>query len=48
MENITDGDYRHAKKVRKDFEIKKKGEYHNLYVQSDKFLLAGNFSEYVS
>ena len=40
LENITDADYMHAKRVCKDFEIKKLGEYHNLYLQSDILLLA--------
>ena len=31
LENITDADYMHAKRVCKDFEIKKLGEYHYLY-----------------
>ena len=39
MEDITDADYRHAKIVCKDFEIKHLGEYHDLYVQSDTLLL---------
>ena len=43
MENITDADYMHEKKVCKDFEIKNLGEYHDLYVQSDTLLLAGVF-----
>ena len=28
MEDITDADYAHAKRVRKDFEIKNLGEQH--------------------
>ena len=35
MEDITDADYAHAKRVCKDFEIKSLGEYYDLYVQSD-------------
>ena len=35
MEDITDADYMHVKRVCKDFEIKKLGEYHDLYVKSD-------------
>ena len=35
MEDITDTDYAHTKRVCKDFEIKNLGEYHDLYVQSD-------------
>ena len=30
MEDITDADYTHAKRVCKDFEIKHLGEYHDL------------------
>ena len=30
MEDITDADYAHAKRVCKDFEIKNLREYHNL------------------
>ena len=40
MEDITDVDYVHAKRVCKDSEIKHLGEYHDFYVQSDTFLLA--------
>ena len=32
MEDITDADYAHAKRVCKDFEIKNLEEYHDLYV----------------
>ena len=42
MEDITDADYAHAKRVCKDFEIKNLREYHNLYVQSDILLLLTN------
>ena len=35
MEDITDPGYVHTKRVFKDFEIKKLGEYRDLYVQSD-------------
>ena len=43
MEETTDADYAHAKRVCKDFEIKNSGEYHDFYVQSDTFLLTGVF-----
>ena len=33
MEDITDADYMHAKKVCKDFEIKNVGEYYDLYLK---------------
>ena len=42
-EGITDEDYAYAQKVQKVFEIKNLGQYHDLYVQSDKLLLAGVF-----
>ena len=34
-EYITDADYIQAKRVCKNFEIKKSGEYHDLYLKSD-------------
>ena len=40
MEDITDADYMHAKRVCKNFEIKKLGEYHDLYLKSDTLFLA--------
>ena len=43
MEDITNTDYAHAKKVFKDYEIKNLGEYHDLYIQSDTLLLADVF-----
>ena len=46
MEDITHADYAHAKRVCKDFEIKKLGEYHDLYVQSDALLLADVFENF--
>ena len=39
MEDTTDADDAHAKRVCKDFEIKHLGEYHDLYVQGDILLL---------
>ena len=41
MEDITDGYYIHAKRICKDFEIKKLGEYH--YLKSDTLLSADVF-----
>ena len=46
MEDFTDADYVHAKRVRKDFEIENLGEYHDLYVQSDTLLLANVFENF--
>ena len=40
VEDITDIDYNHAKKVFKEFKLKGLGECHDLYVQSDTLLLA--------
>ena len=38
MENIDDIDYRHGNNVFKIFKLKKLGEYHDLYVQSDTLI----------
>ena len=38
-----DADYIHTKRVCKDFEIKNLGEYHHLYLKSDKLLLPNAF-----
>ena len=46
MEDITDADYTHAKRISKDFKIKNLGEYHDLYVQSDTLLLADAFDHF--
>ena len=46
LEDITDADYSHAKRFCKDFELKKLGEYHDLYVQSNTLLLADVFANF--
>ena len=46
MEDTTDADYAYTKRVCKDLEIKNLGEYHDLYVQSDKLLLADVFENF--
>ena len=46
MEDITDADYAYAKRVCKNFEIKNLAEYHNLYVQRNKILLADVFENF--
>ena len=46
MEDITDVDYRHAKRVYKEFNNKNIGDYHNLYVQSDTLLLSDLFENF--
>ena len=40
MEEITDVDYRYAKRVFKYFNNKNLGDYHDFYVRSDTLLLA--------
>ena len=46
LEDITYKDYAHAQKVWEVFEIKNLGEYHDLYVQTDTFLLADVFETF--
>ena len=46
MEDITDSDYPHVKRVLKDFEIENLGDYHDLYVQGDPLLLANVFQNF--
>ena len=46
MEDITDADYLHVKRVCKYFEIKNLGEYRDLYVQSDTLLLPDVFKNF--
>ena len=43
MEDNTDADYAYAKRVCKDFETKRLGEYYDLYIQSGTLLLADVF-----
>ena len=43
MEDITDADYMHGKRVCRDFEIKNVGEYQDLYLKSDTLFLANVF-----
>ena len=44
--NIITQKRRKRKRVCKDFEIKKLGEYHDLYAQSDTLLLADVFEDF--
>ena len=43
LEGISNEDYAHAQKLWEQFEIKDRGEYHDLYAQSDTLLLADVF-----
>ena len=44
IEDIINGDYTHAKRVCKEFEMKKLGEYYNFYVQRNTILLVDVFN----
>ena len=46
MEDITDVDHRHAKRVFKNLSNKNLGDYHDLYVQSYTLLLAYVFENF--
>ena len=46
MEDITDADYVHTKKICRYFEIKNLGECHDLYVQVGTLLLANIFENF--
>ena len=46
LENMSNEDYAHTQKVWEVFEIKNRGEYHDLYVQSDTLLVADVFENF--
>ena len=46
MEDITDADHRHAKRVFKSLNNKNLGDYHDLYVECDTLLLAYVFENF--
>ena len=46
IENITDLDYYHAKRLCKDFKIRNLGKYHDFYSKRDKLLLADVFENF--
>ena len=46
MEDITNVDHRHAKRIFKSLNNKNLGDYHDLYVQSDILLLADVFENF--
>ena len=46
LKDITDKDYIHAQKIFEELELKNLGDYHDLYVQSDTFLVADVFENF--
>ena len=46
MDDITETDYMHTKKVCKDFEIKNLGEYHDLYLKGETLFFAIVFENF--
>ena len=46
MEDITDADCVHAKRVFKDFELNNLGEHHDLYLKCDTLLFADVFKNF--
>ena len=46
LENISNEHHEHVQKVWNVFEIKNRGEYHDLFVQSDTLLLADVFENF--
>ena len=46
LEGIIDADYKHAQKVWEVFGIKIRGEYHDIYAQSDTILPTDVFESF--
>ena len=46
MEDITDADYAHAKRVCKDFEMRHLGDHHDLCFQNNTLLLTDIFKNF--
>ena len=46
MDDITDAEYNHAKKILKIFRIKNLGEYHDFFVPSNTLWLADMFENF--
>ena len=46
IEDITDTDYIHANKVFEKIKLKRLGDYHDLYVQSDHFIIKNLAEEF--
>ena len=48
MEDISNSDYAHTKRVCKDIEIKNLVEYHDTYAQSNTLLIADVFENFIN
>ena len=48
IEAITDINYKHAKRIFKEFKINNFGHYRNLYVKSDTLLLADIYQNFIN
>ena len=48
MKHITDVDYKHTKTAWKAFQMKIFGNYYDLHVQNDTFLLVAMFQNFYS
>ena len=48
LQNISDEEYKHAKKVWDHFKLKTIGEYHDLYVRADPTQLSDVFENFRS
>ena len=46
MEHISRGGYSHGKRIWKDFEMENQNDYHDLYVQSNKYLAIDIFENF--
>ena len=46
MSNVSEGDYEHAQRVWKEFNIHNLGDYHDLYLRTDVILLANMFEAF--
>ena len=46
MSGVSDGDYEHACRVWREFEIRNMGEYHDLYLRTDVVLLTNVFESF--